>query len=125
MAAVPQVRAKPIVEGTIKKMTASITALTIGFIVVLPLPRLRTLALLSAVISAASCAVCFVSGRLYHAAMWSQIERRELVLKEDEDTYGEHYRHINNLAIVKHSFRSTASGASQCQTSRSLRRKGL
>lgn len=55
----------------------------------LPVPELRTLALLSAAVSAASCVVCYASGRLYHSAVWSQIERRELVLKEDEETYGE------------------------------------
>ncbi|EOD06319.1 hypothetical protein EMIHUDRAFT_453455 [Emiliania huxleyi CCMP1516] len=82
-----QVRAKPIIEGTVKKMTGSCTAFCIGVVSVILVGdhKLRALALLSAAVAAASSVVCASSGRMYHAAMWAQIDRRELVLDEDAD----------------------------------------
>lgn len=77
--------AKPWIEGTVKKATASIAAVAIGVTLALTGNSLPALATLSAVVAGAACVACLQMHKLYSASMWSQIQRRELPLSLDFD----------------------------------------
>ena len=74
--------AKPWIEGTVKKATASVTAVAIGTTLALTGGSTAAIALLSALVAAAACGACFHMHRLYSANMWGQILKREMHLAD-------------------------------------------
>ena len=75
--------AKPWIEGTVKKATASVTALAIGVTLFLTNGSLPAIAVLSALIAGLACGACFRMHRLYSANMWAQILKRQQPLLEN------------------------------------------
>ena len=85
-----QQRAKPWIEGTIKKAGTSVTALAIA--AALPLlggagniESTRDLSLMSVALAFGCCVLCVRMVREYYSSMWSQVLRRELQLCERDE----------------------------------------
>lgn len=70
---VHQEQAKPWVEGTVKKATASVTAIAIGVTLWLTGNSESALALLSATVAGVACLACMHMHRLYSDSMWRQV----------------------------------------------------
>lgn len=79
-----QIHAKPWVEGTVKKVTASVAAIAIGVWLWATKGTAwhsaPSLSWMSVVVAAICCLACVQMHRLYAQAMWDQIQRRELQL---------------------------------------------
>ena len=82
-----QQRAKPWVEGTVKKTATSVTAATIALVLplaeLLHVPMTTAVSCLAAAVALVCCAICFRMHRFYYDAMWSLVLRREFKLSED------------------------------------------
>jgi len=70
-----QQRAKPWVEGTVKKTATSVTAATIALVIplaeLLRVPMAAAVSCLAAAVALVCCGICFRMHRLYYDAMWS------------------------------------------------------
>ena len=73
-------QAKPWIEGTVKKATASVAAVAIGTALWLTDQTFSSLAVMSSVVAFAACVACGHMHRLYSSSMWQQIQKRELQL---------------------------------------------